>query len=82
MSKKNFQSGIDSVFSSTAPAPSTIDAPMEQASPSEEKERMITGNFKMPLSLQKELKKLAIEKESTMMELISIAIKEYIERNK
>lgn len=83
MSKKNFQSGIDSVFTSTAPAPLSTAVAPEPASPSsEEKERMITGNFKMPVSLQKELKMLAIEKETTMMELIAIAIREYIERNK
>lgn len=82
MGKKNFQSGIDSVFSSTAPAPSATSVAPEQASPSSDKERMITGNFKMPASLQKELKMLAVEKETTMMELIAVAIREYIERNK
>lgn len=81
MSKKNFQSGIDSVFTSTAPVSQSKET-AEPASNSSDKERMITGNFKMPVSLQKELKMLAIEKETTMMELIAIAIREYIERNK
>lgn len=46
------------------------------------KEKMTTANFRIPVSIHKELKKLAIERETTLMDMISEAIIDYIEKQK
>lgn len=70
--KELFNQGFDSLLTTTK---------SKENNPSAEpKEKMTTANFRIPVSLHKELKKLAVEREQTLMDLIADAIREYISK--
>lgn len=87
MAKKEFQTGIDSVFTNTLLEPITgipklvLEDDTENISKNmATKEPMTTANFRIPVSLHKELKKRAIEEDTTIMAIIAKAIREYMDK--
>lgn len=86
MAKKEFQLGIDSVFTNTQNSAreaitKTIDSVFQEMSAEKQKKTpMTTANFRIPVSLHKELKKRAIEEDTTIMGIIAKAIREYMDK--
>lgn len=71
--KELFNQGFDSLLTTTK-------SKENKSSAEPPKEKMTTANFRIPVSLHKELKKLAVEREQTLMDLIADAIREYISK--
>lgn len=76
MADKKYQSGLDSILKNT------LDTPKAAIVPSEEKPKLVTINCKLTEAQHRELKMFAVSQGTTIMQIVSQAIEDYLHKHR